>query len=931
MDEALAGKPQKGSYAAYLAAFKDEPKPEAGVTIPAGDYASANDMKAKVMPQYEGAQGEAVWTDESGSIAWNVDVPATGLYNMAVDYFPIEGKSAAIERQILIDGQAPFTEAGSIVFSRVWGSASAIAKRDDNGNDIRPQEIEKPVWQQAIVKDAEGSYEQPFYFHLSAGKHTITFVSLREPMVIGDIRLMQQPATPTYAEASQAYASEGLKPVKDALVKVQGEQAVRVSDPTLYPSNDRSSPATEPYDVSKIRMNMIGGHNWRMPGQWIEWDVEAPEDGLYRIAFKSRQNELRGLYATRKLTIDGTIPFQEAKEIRFLYDRDWSMGILGGSKDPYLFKLAKGKHTIRLEVSLGDVAPMIRAVQNAVLELNALYRDIIKITGSTPDPNRDYHLDRQVPGLVSRFNAQSKLLYGIGDALEQLTGEKSEQVAALYRTAYQLEDMAKRPDTIQDRLDTYKVNVGSLGTWLLTVREQPLDIDYLLLAGTDVTLPKANASWLAKVKHESQAFLYSFFEDYNSLGDVSSGDGKQGGTVTVWIGTGRDQAQALKSMIDDTFTPETGIKVDLKLVQMGNLLPATLAGEGPDVAMQIDNQTPVNFAMRNAAQDLTVFKDFAQVASRFRDSAMVPYRYGDNVYALPEQQSFGMLFYRKDVLDELGLKVPQTWDDVYDMIPVLQKNNMQFELPLEQNFARMPSMAPNAIYTSLLFQSNGRLYANGGKRSDLDSEASMRSFRQWTEFYTNYRMPLTFDFPNRFRTGEMPIGIADYTLYNNLTVSAPEIRGLWDFAPIPGTKAASGEIRRDEGSSGTSVMMPGNAAHKDNAWSFMKWWTSTDTQVRFGREMEGLMGAAARYPTANTEALAELPWPVKDYRSLQEQWEWVQGIPEVPGGYYTGRQIDNAFRKVVNENANARETLYDYTRSINDEISLKRSEFKLPD
>ncbi len=117
---------------------------------------------------------------------------------------------------------------------------------------------------------------------------------------------------------------------------------------------------------------------------------------------------------------------------------------------------------------------------------------------------------------------------------------------------------------------------------------------------------------------------------------------------------------------------------------------------------------------------------------------------------------------------------------------------------------------------------------------------------------------------------------------------------------------------------------------KEDAWEFMKWWTDKDAQLKYGREMEALMGPAARYPTANIEALSELPWPVKDYRNLDAQWEWVMGVPEVPGSYFTGRHMDNAFREVVNEGEDTRETLYKYVKVINEEIDLKRDEFGLP-
>lgn len=116
---------------------------------------------------------------------------------------------------------------------------------------------------------------------------------------------------------------------------------------------------------------------------------------------------------------------------------------------------------------------------------------------------------------------------------------------------------------------------------------------------------------------------------------------------------------------------------------------------------------------------------------------------------------------------------------------------------------------------------------------------------------------------------------------------------------------------------------------KDDAWEYLKWWTSTEIQVQYGREMEGILGAAARYPSANIEAMSQLPWKVSEYQKLYEQWQWVKGIPEVPGGYMTGRHLDNAFRLVYEDSSNPRETIYDYVQTINAEIEKKRREFGL--
>ncbi len=243
------------------------------------------------------------------------------------------------------------------------------------------------------------------------------------------------------------------------------------------------------------------------------------------------------------------------------------------------------------------------------------------------------------------------------------------------------------------------------------------------------------------------------------------------------------------------------------------------------------------------------------------------------------------------------------------------------------------NLPPNPIFSTMFYQNDGEFYLNGNTESGFDEGAGPEVFEMWTQFYTDYSFPVQANFINRFRSGQMPIGITYYNSYNSLSVFAPEIRGKWDFVPMPGTvvtdEFGNETIRRETVSTGTGIMIMEDSQNKDASWEFLKWWTSSPIQVQFGREMEGILGAAARYPTANVEALSQLPWTVTEYQKLEEQWDWVKGIPEVPGGYMMGRHLDNAFRLVLNDSSNPKETIYDYVQIINDEIEKKRREFGL--
>ena len=195
-----------------------------------------------------------------------------------------------------------------------------------------------------------------------------------------------------------------------------------------------------------------------------------------------------------------------------------------------------------------------------------------------------------------------------------------------------------------------------------------------------------------------------------------------------------------------------------------------------DAVLNTGNDTPVNYGLRHAVLDLTQFEDYDEVISRFAESAVVPFSFNGATYALPDTMTFPMMFYRKDILAEIGLEIPQTWDDVKVAMSVLSKNQMEFGmLPSEQ------------IFAMLLYQAGGEYYNEDGSASALDSDIAINVFRKYCEYYTDYKLDKATSVEERFRTGECPIIIADYTTYNNLQVSAPDIAGLWDFTQVPGT------------------------------------------------------------------------------------------------------------------------------------------------
>lgn len=917
-------------YDEYLESAPSKERPDARIVIDAEKYmnATSNVEIRTVKDDITGKEQSGLYCEDSGEVSWRFTVAQAGLYELSVLYYNVEDSGNDIERSLYLDGVIPFSDAGNLVFSRTWRDKGEKIFNETSGNEARRSQEEVHVWSSVPLRATTGYHDSNLSFYLSEGEHTVSFKSVNESVIIKELTFFNYKAPKGYSEVKKEYTAKGYKTVdKKFSAKVQGEDAAFKSSATLYAVEDRSSSLNEPYQLSKIMLNCIGGTTWKYQGAWIEWNVDVPKSGLYNLYIRAKQNFSSGVVYTKTLTIDGEIPFAEAQNMGFKYNADWQI-VSPETEDgeKCLIYLSKGTHTVRLANTLGEFGDLLRNIEQSSQNLSALYRRVSMVVGTSVDTNRDYQLEKYIPDLLDIINEQYAAFGQYIKTLERLAGGAGEQTVSLEQVRTQLLYYIENPKEIPSKISGLSDCISSLASWITTVTDQAVLIDYIAFMSPKADMPKADNGFWGKLWNEIKAYLNSYFSQYTLVEKVDPKKGQS--MVTLWLANtvGRDQANIIKQLAQTTYTQSTGSVLDIELVDMSILLRAVAAGNGPDVGIYIDQATPINYGIRSALQDLSEFEDIDEVLSRFDEGAVIPFSFDGAIYALPETETYLMMFVRTDIFNELGLKAPQTWQELYDMVPTLNRNYYDVSLPSPLSGGDVTSTGLNSMFASLLMQNDASVYNADGSRCVLNELNAVNTFIEWSEMYTKYLFPKTTDAITYFRIGTAPVVFNNFNFYNQLVVGAPEIRGMWEMYPIPGRVDKNGNIRRDVAATLSSCVMYANAKDKEASWEFLKWWTSEDIQSAYAREIEALQGKSGRWMTANVNAMDNIGWSSVELEKIKGGLEGAQGIPEVAGGYYVGRSVDNAIKMVINSGKIPRETLLDYVDDINTEIISKRKE-----
>ena len=477
---------------------------------------AGDDLKVKGSDFSASSNGKIV-VENDGSITLGADetvdykfnVPSDSAYNIKLSYAALTDNKLKLNIGIKLDGDYPFEEAESLSFPTAWNNETNDFDSDDKGNQLTPDQIMIDGFFTYPSYDDTGVEIKPYEFYLTAGTHTISVVANDVGFKLSSVALSPAENEAPYKEYIKNYDTDSKNDAEAVIL--QAEQSINKTSSALIPKSDTLNEQIKPADPKKIMLNYLGGTSWQTAGEQLTWTFNAEKDGLYKFAFHYKQSDIINRASYRHLMIDGKTPFSEARELKFDYTTSWKIYELGDGEEPYLVWLKAGEHTLTLEATLGEnTADYYHRLSVITDNLNSIYLNIIKITSTSPDLNRDYDLFRQIPDLEKELTENRDLLDALSnDIVANNGGDTNEISASLDNMILVIDKMLKSPFSSHQYITTFYSNFSSISTWLQDMKKVPLALDYAVVSPGDYSY-EDGTSFFSGIKFRFLRLLASF-------------------------------------------------------------------------------------------------------------------------------------------------------------------------------------------------------------------------------------------------------------------------------------------------------------------------------------------------------------------------------------------------------------------------------------
>ncbi len=320
------------------------------------------------------------------------------------------------------------------------------------------------------------------------------------------------------------------------------------------------------------------------------------------------------------------------------------------------------------------------------------------------------------------------------------------------------------------------------------------------------------------------------------------------------------------------------------------------AGKSPFDAAQVSMGVFANLNALGQIQPMTDLVNKYRSKYKIEDNMLI--RVNGEVMAIAFMQNAQNLFYRKDLFEKHGLRVPTTYDEMLQVAAVLKAKEPSIQFPIAQTFAKGWDGATE--FVNIFAGHGGRMFEPGSAQPRFNGPEGIKAIetmKAMLPFMTpNALASNSDDVMNQFQQGRAAMGVLWASRASRMDdPAASKVVGQMDFAAAPAAVA--------NGPSATHLwwdgfVMPKNmTADRDLTFQVMMEGLS-ERVMRSGNDTAIWIRSAYKPNRFGTGVIASAKarapiWPTEPYFSLAHA-EIGKVLPDALSGAVTPKQALDA-------------------------------------
>ncbi len=335
------------------------------------------------------------------------------------------------------------------------------------------------------------------------------------------------------------------------------------------------------------------------------------------------------------------------------------------------------------------------------------------------------------------------------------------------------------------------------------------------------------------------------------------------------------------------------------------LLTAVVGDLPPDVS-QMGTTWMAEFATLKTLEPLEPYIEKSNTVKKekFFEGSWNTNVVNNQVFGVPWYVDTRVLFYRKDLLSEVGFnRAPQTWDELKQVSKLLIQDTNK-----DGKIDRYGITLPVRDWGVLL----PFVWQNGGDVFHPSSPEYAEALKFYASFFQENLTPsgraADMDIFQAFKSGFYPMFISGPWMVELVAKELPELDGKWGVAVMPAKKKRTSFV------GGCNLVMYKGSSHKDLAWKFIEFMSRTETQLEWHKLLKSLPAVKEAWKDPVLEGHAML-------NVFGAQMEDTQAPPTVPEWEQIANFINNRMEAVILKSGDGSSSISETLAALDAEVN----------